>query len=505
MCAKTDVFSFKNKKVIITTIFVFSINALIFANQLVTSDSGPNNAFVFIILSFSVAFLFVLFLINFKANNDLKKIINTDEITGFPKKDVFVKEVSKLLKKASKNEYTLLSIDIENFRYITASIDIETSNSVLKCFAEHFKKVAPEQSLACRNYMDNFYILLKGYGEALIEEYTIMICDLDKEMSHILPKHYKINFSVGAYTISEPSIPVEHMLVKVNTARSLGKRSFIPERVSFYSEKMDIDTENEREISFDMNRAFEEHEFEVYYQPKYRLSDDMPTGAEALIRWNHNKKGLLHPSAFVPLFEKNGFIKNIDKLVFTTVCKFLDKWNKSFENEEEIIPLTLSCNLSRAVLYDKNVAAEYKKIASEYKISPCKIEIELTESLMMDNKDRLLKAMNEIHNAGFNISVDDFGSGFSSLSLLKDIPANVIKLDKEFLNTDRTNLKEKIIVNSVINMAKELNITTVAEGVEEKAQLDQLKEMGCDIVQGFYYAKPMPEAEYYNLLNKKLG
>ena len=169
------------------------------------------------------------------------------------------------------------------------------------------------------------------------------------------------------------------------------------------------------------------------------------------------------------------------------------------------MPIVISCNLSRVQLYNPDVANMYAEIAGKYQIAPCQVEIELTESLMMDNKERLLKAMNDIKNAGFTISVDDFGSGFSSLSLLKDIPANVIKLDKEFLNTEGENKKEKVIINSVINMAKELDLTTVAEGVEDQSQSDLLKSMGCDIVQGFFYARPMPEEQYESLLRNAVN
>ena len=266
---------------------------------------------------------------------------------------------------------------------------------------------------------------------------------------------------------------------------------------------METNSQQEKDILFDMERAFQENEFIVYYQPKFLFNSEKIIGAEALVRWNHKKKGLLAPSYFIPMFEKNGFIEKIDRLVFENVCQFLDKWNKSQADKTEKQPLTISCNLSRVQLYNPDIAKTYKEIASKYEIAPSKIEIELTESFMMDNKERLLKAMNEIRNAGFSISVDDFGSGFSSLSLLKDIPATVIKLDKEFLNSQDTK-KEHIIINSVINMAKNLNMETVAEGVEDKKQSDLLKNMGCDIVQGYFYAKPMTESDFTEKLNSSL-
>lgn len=305
---------------------------------------------------------------------------------------------------------------------------------------------------------------------------------------------------MAVYEIKNNKEDIESIIDKADTARKAGKVGINPRRICVFSSEMEDSSQNEKDIVFDMERALKENEFIVYYQPKFLFNSEKIIGAEALIRWNHKKRGLLTPSYFIPFFEKNGFIEKIDLLVFENVCQFLDRWNKSQKDKKEKQALTISCNLSRVQLYKPDVAKLYKDIASKYEIAPSTIEIELTESLMMDNKERLLKAMNEIKNAGFSISVDDFGSGFSSLSLLKDIPANVLKLDKEFLNSQNDTKKEHIIINSVINMAKELDMQTVAEGVEDKEQATVLKQMGCDIVQGFYYAKPMPTSDFNDLL-----
>jgi EAL domain-containing protein (putative c-di-GMP-specific phosphodiesterase class I) len=248
-----------------------------------------------------------------------------------------------------------------------------------------------------------------------------------------------------------------------------------------------------------MDKAIENMEFEVFFQPKFKFEDESVIGAEALIRWNNPRKGFLQPAKFVPLFEDNGFIEKIDKYVLKKVCMFLDDWNKSPESKNHA-PLTISFNLSRCHLYNTNLIKELKDIASQYEIGDNKIEVELTESVMFDNQQRLIKMMGEIKKAGFGVSVDDFGAGYSSLNLLKNMPADVIKLDKEFLSGGPENIKENVIITSVIEMAKKLNITTVAEGVETKTQCDLLKNIGCDIAQGFYYAKPMPQSNFRELL-----
>lgn len=430
----------------------------------------------------------------------LKKSLFRDDLTGLLTTKKFLAEVKKTLKKAKNVQYSLVSLDINSFRYITQVFGQDNGNKLLSELGSLFSKTAPKGSLLCRNYNDNFAFLINSTVLPVLEDIIVTMTTVNDKIKKLLPQHFKIEFSVGVYEIKDPNEEPLMILDKAQTARKLGKSSLNPKRICVFTSQMEINSQLEKDIIFDMERAFKENEFVVYYQPKFLFNTEKIIGAEALVRWNHKKRGLLSPSYFVPMFEKNGFIEKIDLLVFENVCQFLDRWNKSQKDKKEKQPLTISCNLSRVQLYNPDVAKIYRDIASKYEIAPSKIEIELTESLMMDNKDRLLKAMNEIKNAGFSISVDDFGSGFSSLSLLKDLPANVIKLDKEFLNTQNTE-KEHIIINSVINMAKNLDMATVAEGVEDAKQSALLKKMGCDIVQGYFYAKPMPQNEFKELLD----
>lgn len=425
-----------------------------------------------------------------------------DELTGLNTTKKFIIDVKKKLANSRASEYSLVSIDINSYRYITEAFGQEKSLNIIKALGHHFAKSAPENSVLCRNFNDNFSFLINATFLPILEDIVINMTSVPDEITSLLPDHFKLEFSIGVYEIKDPAENVEVMMDKAETARKAGKAGLNPKRICIFTTQMENTTQHEKDIIFDMERAFQENEFIVYYQPKFLFNTGKIIGAEALVRWNHKKRGLLTPSYFVPLFEKNGFIEKIDLLVFENVCQFLDKWNKAQAGKKEKQAITISCNLSRVQLYNPDIAKIYKAIASKYEIAPSSIEIELTESLMMDNKDRLLKAMHDIKNAGFSISVDDFGSGFSSLSLLKDIPANVIKLDKEFLNTQNDTEKEHIIINSVIKMAKDLDMTTVAEGVEDEKQSELLKKMGCDIVQGFFYAKPMPSSAFNELLGK---
>lgn len=484
------------------SILLFTISSDLFAagTQFAIETKVYRDPVTYIAVIFCALICFFVTWTSRIKNRHIMNLSFEDELTGLYTPKKFKAEVSKILRQNPDKEFSIVCVDINKFRYITESFGSNIGNSILVELANTIKQVVPQESVVCRNFVDNFSILLHTSSRNIIEDYVVNMTDINKTISKLLPSHYLIEFNVGVYKIIDHHEDIQKIMDKANVARIEGKKSIDPRRISFFEETMGNSSNNEKDITFDMNRAFENNEFVVYYQPKYDFQTSRIIGAEALVRWIHNKKGLISPGDFVPVFEKNGFISKIDTMVFENVCRLLDRWNKKGTQDKPSSPITISCNLSRVQLYNPNVVREYSAIASKYALWPSQVEIELTESLMMDNKNRLIKVMNEIRKAGFSISVDDFGSGFSSLSLLKDIPATVLKLDKEFLANDTA--KEHIIIDSVISMAKKLNITTVAEGVEDEKQRDFLREKGCDIAQGFFYAKPMPEKEFELLLEK---
>lgn len=438
----------------------------------------------------------LLFLLKYRT-----KSFDFDSITKLSTLKKFESNAKKILKKAKNNEYVILSLNIDNFKYISDSYGINHGNNLLNEVAKHFSKECKSDELLCRYYADNFIFLLKNPAFFwLLEERVYKMTQIDNSIKKLLPENYDLSFSSSVYYIENNNLEIEAMINKANVARKMTKQEYQTHRVIEYTKDMEEENEWNRDISISMNSAIQNQEFQVYYQPKYLFTDEKIIGAEALIRWNNPKKGFLAPGQFVPFFESNGFIEKIDKYVLKQVCAFLENWAKINTTNES---LTISFNLSRCHLSNPDLVGELKSIISSYNIGNNKIEVELTENIMLDNQKRLIKTMNEIKDAGFSVSVDDFGAGYSSLNMLKNMPADVIKLDKEFLSNCPENQKEFIIITSVIEMAKKLQIKTVAEGVETKVQSDMLKELGCDIAQGFYYAKPMPEKEFLELLKKQ--
>lgn len=431
-------------------------------------------------------------------------MIEHDNITGLPAYSHFEFDAKKLLKNALPNEYMILSLNADNFRIINDTYGILCGNEILKLLGKHFASQCGKNEFVCRFYADNFVFLIKNMEFFWdIEERVYNMTNVDNIVKKYLPPKYQFTFSASIYRIENPLDDIESMISKANLAQKLYKNHFATHRVIEYTSELKESYSWNREITLSMEEAFENKEFEVFYQPKFKFEDETIIGAEALIRWNNPRKGFLPPAKFIPLFEDNGFIEKIDKFVLNNVCNFLEEWNKTKESKSN--PLTISFNLSRYNIYNPNLISDLKQISRSYDIGDNKIEVELTERIMVDNPNRLIKIMGEIKKAGFSVSVDDFGAGYSSLNLLKNMPADVIKLDKDFLSSqeENKNQKERIIITSVIEMAKKLNITTVAEGVETKDQCEMLKTSGCDIAQGFYYAKPMQEKLFKEFLGMK--
>ena len=243
-----------------------------------------------------------------------------------------------------------------------------------------------------------------------------------------------------------------------------------------------------------MKSALENHEFVVFYQPKYGLSDNQIAGAEALVRWKHPERGMISPGEFIPVFERNGFITKLDYYVWEQTCIQLRKWMDEGKN-----PLPISVNLSRISLYNKDIVNVICNLVDSYRIPRRLFQVELTESAYNTNPKAVQDMMQRLREEGFYILMDDFGSGYSSLNVLKDIVVDVLKMDMKFFAGDDREGRGENIMAAVIRMAKWLNMPVVAEGVERIEQVEFLRSIGCEYVQGYYFAKPMPVEEYEKL------
>ena len=269
-------------------------------------------------------------------------------------------------------------------------------------------------------------------------------------------------------------------------------------RYAYYDENMRELLLEEQTILRDMDFALEENQFCIYLQPIYSLKADKPVSAEALVRWIHPTKGVLSPGRYIPLFERNGFIVQLDRFVWECACKFLHA------RQEKGLPIVpISVNVSRLNFYNDDFFDTIVRLLRKYHLEPWMLKLEITESAYTDNPYQLLNVMKKFQNYGIKILMDDFGSGYSSLNMLKNVIVDTLKVDMNFVQDLENSKRAAAIVEAVVQLAKNIHMGVIIEGVETKAQIDFLESIGCDLIQGYYFSKPVPEEEFVKLLDGK--
>ncbi len=445
------------------------------------------SAFAFIAL---IAFAFYIWYSSkIKFIRSIEKIAYTDSLTGLPNLACLKKDMEEILNKNPDVRYTIIKIDIENFKAINEIFNFHVGNEVLQRF-KHIALVINEPSLiVARTGVDEFMCFFKSERMEDIDRITRYYeVYFKRTMSKL--RNYNIAFKYGRYNILPEERDVNTIINNVNMAHTMAKEQK-GYKICDYDDKYKERILKSIKVSNQMKHALKSGEFQAFLQPKISVIDETLIGAEALVRWIEPNGNIILPEQYIPIFEKNGFIVNIDRYMLETVCATLKKWNES-----GCAYLPISVNLSRLNLSDANLAKNLAKIVNKYNIPHNYIEFELTESTMIDNESILEALFNELHSYNFRVSIDDFGSGYSSLSLLKNLSVDTIKLDKSFFADKKHIERGNLIVNSLIQLAHSLNIHIVAEGIEELHQLQFIKNSGGDAIQGYYYAKPMSIADF---------
>lgn len=298
---------------------------------------------------------------------------------------------------------------------------------------------------------------------------------------------------MGIYFVEEGEVDIQKAVNKANMARSVAKGKNI--NYAIYNEDVRNKLSEESMILDDIKIALVKNQFEVYYQPKFSLVTGEMIGSEALIRWNHPEHGFISPAVFIPIAEKSKLILKIGRFVCERVCNDIYEWKKQ---GKKIVPV--SVNLSRVELYQPDIVKFINKTIKMYNLSSDFIEIEITETVAINELNILKNVLNELRTYGFSISMDDFGTGYSSISCLRDMPIDILKLDKSFLGGIEHDERSRNIAKSIVSLAKSLDLVVIIEGVESKEQAELMKQFGCDLVQGFYFARPMPAKNFLDLL-----
>lgn len=390
----------------------------------------------------------------------------------------------------SSNQYILV-LDINKFKMINKAYGYKTGDTILTGIGDVLERLLGAESLICR-YSNDYFAVLFEYKEDIHRILNKLIRSI--ENLKIDDTTYNLSVNIGIYMITNEDNNISEAMDKAIIAHSASKGDVF-DKFHIYDKTMERKLEKESKIEHEMNIALDNKEFKVYYQPKIDTKTENLYGAEALVRWEH-KGRMVPPSEFIPLFEKNKFILRLDLYIFEQVCSDMKMWKEKYGKEPVI-----SVNVSREHFLDEHFLEKYMMIAAKYGVNTNKIDLEITESATIEEGIDIIEIMNKMKKLGFLISIDDFGTGYSSLSTIQDMPADILKIDKSFV--DRIGKNEKNIIDYILTIAKELNFTTIAEGVETKEQRDYLLENGCDIIQGYYYAKPMSEAEFEEYMEGK--
>lgn len=414
-----------------------------------------------------------------------------DSLTGIYNKKTFYQQADALLKEQVQRVFEVIYLDVERFKLINDLFGETVGNELLLYLAQCLRDICIEDCVYGRLQSDNFALCFPAEND----NRERVIQEIQNKVKQF-PLHYRIIVGFGVYQVTDRNLSVSSMCDRARMAfRQIQGKYMVS--CGVYDERMRQRIVAEQEIVNEMERALSERQFEVYFQPKYDLGTENIRGAEALVRWRHPTKGMMPPAEFIPVFERNGFIMKLDEYIWDSVCAFLRK-----SLDAGIEPLPISVNMSRFDLYNEKLCDILTGIIQKYDVDPKLLGLELTESAYMENPQQIIEITKKLQSHGFVILMDDFGSGYSSLNMLKDVMVDVLKIDMHFLDNEDDSGRGSNILNSVIRMAKWLQIPVIIEGVETKKQADFLRTTGCSCVQGYYYSRPVPLADYEKLLTK---
>ena len=442
-----------------------------------------------------VVCMVVVFIFSLKAREKhFRHLAMTDEVTGLWNGHKFRMECEELLQHNKQKNYQIISLDMERFKYVNNDFGERAADGILQVIGKRIHKQFGNDSYYAREMADIFLILTekqKGLEERIHEISEEILFE-----NNGMEQRYKPSVKFGICDIEPQSMDgsVSEYIDRAGIARKSIKGSTMQE-IAYYNQQMADEIYHERKIEMRMENALKQKEFLVYFQPKFQLRSETIIGAEALVRWKDPKEGLIPPGQFIPIFERNGFVVQLDFYVYEEVLKCMSRWM-----QEGRKPIVISMNVSRAHIGTPDFLSRLIDMADQYKVPHNLLELELTETILGGKREDIFEFITSCKNAGFLISIDDFGSGYSSLNLLKELPVDVLKIDREFLNETEESEKSSIIIEQVVEMATKIRIHTLCEGVETKAQAEFLKQIGCDMAQGYLYSRPVPVAEFEKML-----
>lgn len=422
----------------------------------------------------------------------IETIQGKDDLTGLLSLSRFERDANSLL--SVNTQYALLTIDIDKFKNINSTLGYQEGNRMLITLVDIISSKLRAGELFCRSYADKFILMLE------YENYNYLVSRANRIFNNainLIQARYNdlhVVIAGGMYIINQEDNEIAAAIDKANIARKSIKGSH-RSILANYDDKIHRKVMQEKQVESRMVAALNNKEFVVYFQPKIDLRTNRIVGAEALVRWKINESTVIPPNDFIPIFEKNGFINQVDFYVYESVFAKMREWARL---GHKMIPI--SVNISRTHISEKDFVTKMKNLVNRYNIPPEMVELEITEGIFLSDKAPLIEVLNNLKKIGFHLSIDDFGTGYSSLNLLRHLKMDVLKLDKDFFDQDKISSKESIVLANVIRMSKELGMVVLSEGVETKEQAEYLASIGCDLAQGYYFARPMPMEEFESFI-----
>lgn len=434
--------------------------------------------------------------IKLKETAALVNSVQHDALTGLFAKEHFYELVSETLQENPDKNYDLICFDIEQFKLVNDRYGMKVGDELLIHVAKLISANVGDSGICCRLGSDEFACLVPSKRH-YNKDWFIKYIDQVNEFSEDIRLNIVLRF--GIYTIEDPTTPVNIMCDRAMLAKDAIKGKY-DNYFSIYDDTIRQKLLNEQSIVSEMKAALAQNQFQVYFQPKYDLSTEEIIGAEALVRWLHPQKGLMYPGSFIPLFEKNGFIADLDYYVWEQCCQKMKKWRDEGNN---ITPISI--NVSRVDIYDPDLPDKLISLIKKYELSPKVLHLEITESAYTENPKQLITMVTKLKKLGFIIEMDDFGTGYSSLNMLSELPIDILKLDMRFIQKEEKKHGDRSILSFIISLAKWMNLQVVAEGIETIDQVQMLRSLSCEFAQGYYYAKPMPLEQFeQHLLNARI-
>ena len=428
-------------------------------------------------------------------DRDTIRVTERDQLTGLYNRDYFYHYADQYDIHHRETPMDAIVLDVNHFHMINERHGKAYGDTVLRMIGELVRNMVMEDGgIVCRREADTFMIYCPHRSD-----YSDILEAANRGLAGDEQAGSMVRLRMGVYANADKSIDVERRFDRAKMAAD-AVRNNLTRNVSIYDDSMHSGELLHAQLLDNFHSAIEQHQFEVYYQPKYNILGNEPVlcSAEALVRWQHPELGRISPGVFIPLFEENGLIRQLDNYVWKEVAKQIAEWR---ERLGSFVPV--SVNVSRVDMFDSDIVSTFTSILEDYSLSSEDLVLEITESAYTEDSEQIIEAVNRLRDCGFRIEMDDFGTGYSSLNMLTSLPIDALKLDMQFIRSAFSARKDTRMLEVILDISDSLSVPTIAEGVETAEQLFTLKSMGCDIVQGYYFSRPVPADEFEVFLSKR--